>query len=77
MYTKTGATHTVHGMTSGCLCSLTPHYVRACGMTSLWQNGTGVGEVDLRSRDVQLTNVVFSRAGKRLRARYERTTFEV
>ena len=54
----------------------TPHYIRAAAMKGEYHTlGTAIGDVDLRSRDVTITNLEFKEdSEQRLYTRYERKT---
>ena len=74
-YEVRGEEHTVKSVISGCLCSY-PHYMEGERMTKPWSLGTAVADVDLRSRDVDLTNLMFKLDLDRVWLRYERQVFE-
>lgn len=69
-----GEEATVHSLVSGCLCAY-PHYMQGVRMTKPPQLGTGIGDVDLRSRDVELRNIGFKTDMAAVWTRFERTVF--
>lgn len=69
-----GEDFTVRSIVSGCLCTY-PHYMTGVRMTKPPQLGTGVGDVDLRSRDVELKNISYQTDRESVWARFERQFF--
>jgi hypothetical protein len=72
-FIKRGEDFQVGAVASGCLC-LYPHYHRG-RMTSKWQQGTAIMEVDLNSRFVKIENLLFERDQDKVWVRFERKLF--
>lgn len=56
---RRGEDYSVVGVTSGCHCLYPAHYSKRKRMTSHWQLGTAIAEVDLQGREVQIENLEY------------------
>jgi len=58
-FEKRGALYTVKGLVGGCLCELTPHYIRAGALRAKWQHGTCIADIHTDSRAANFDNLEF------------------
>jgi hypothetical protein len=72
---KRGDDYPVSAITSGCLCHHPAPYMKRKTPTQKWMLGTALAEVNLRGRDVQLSNLEYQMDDAAVWARFERRTF--
>lgn len=74
-WVKRGPDYQITGITSGCLCGYTAHYMKHKTPTTRQQMGTAVNYVNLRGREVHQDNILFEVDLDRVHCLYERKRF--
>jgi hypothetical protein len=72
---KRGDDYPVSAVTSGCLCNYPAAYMKRKTPTQKWMLGTALAEVNLRGRDVMISNLEYQLDAQSVWARFERRTF--
>lgn len=73
-YGKRGEEYMTEAITSGCLTNY-PHYAKR-KRSAKWELGTAIAEVNLKGREVNLTNLKYELEADRVWVRFERVNYE-